>query len=97
MKKYVIINDPLVQLNYDQLDQNSKQECVYDFLQVKYVVSYDGDMPDTILKVANKSEEYTKDEIVAILSSPNWSIYNNLSQNNLEEYYDHIKFYEEIL
>jgi hypothetical protein len=97
MKKYVIINNPIVSIDFNQVDQNSKQECLHDFLNVRYVISYDGEMPDTVKEVENKSQEYTKEEIIPFLSSPNWSIYDKLMDNDIQEFYDHIKFYEEVL
>lgn len=97
MKKYVIINDPTVKLDFSQLDQKSKNECIHDFLNVRYVVSYEGDMPDTVKNASNKSEEFLKGDIVPFLSSPNWSIYDQLFENDLQEYYDHIDFYNKVL
>jgi len=97
MKKYVIINDPTVELNFTNLDQNSKQECIHDFLNIRYVVSYEGDMPECINNLENKSKEYEKEELVGFLSSPNWSIYDQLLENNIKEFYDHIEFYNKVL
>ena len=97
MKKYVIINDMNANINFDEVDQNKIEWELIDNLNQRFVVSYDGDMPTSIKNVKDKSEEYTKEEIVFIMADPSWAIYDNLSENDTQEYQDHIDFYNSIL
>jgi len=97
MKKYVIINNINAEIDFDAVDQDGIDNRLVDFLNRKFVVSYEDDMPECIKNISDRSEEYTKEEIIPILASPNWSIYYDFGPERLDEYDDHIKFYQEIL
>lgn len=97
MKKYVIIQDVNAVIDFSQVDQDGINNDLVDNLQQRFVISYNNNMPDTIKNIENKSQEYTKEQIIQILADPNWSIYDNFGPDNTLEYDDHIKFYEEIL
>lgn len=97
MKKYVIINNINSEIDFSQIHQDEIDTNLVDNLQRRFVVSYDDIMPECIQNIENKSQEYTKEEIIPILADPEWSIYYNFGPENTSEYEDHIKFYEEIL
>ena len=97
MKKYVIIESPEANLDFSQIDQDEIYDYLWDRLFMRYVVSYDGDMPDTIKAIENKSQEYTKEEIVMIMSDPDWAIYDKLCAEDTSEYDDHVEFYNNLL
>ena len=97
MKKYVIIESPEVDIDFSQIDQDEIYDYLWDRLNMRFVISYDGDMPETIQSISAKSQEYTKEEIVHIMADPDWAIYDQLSENDIQEYQDHIDFYNELL
>lgn len=97
MRKYVIIEDTKAIINFEEIIQDEIYPYLWDRLNLKYVISYDGDMPPSIQSIEKKSQEYTKNEIIGIMSSPIWAIYDNLSPDNISEFNEHIKFYSELL
>jgi len=100
MRKYVIINDINAEANnidWSTVVQDGPNENLMDFLFERMVISYDGEMPPTIERIQNKSQEHTKEEIVWIMSDPGWGIYINLCEEDTSEYDDHIAFYEGLL
>jgi len=100
MKKYVIINDinnEIDSIDWSTLDQDGIDLNLMDFMFTRMVISYEGEMPSCIEAIENKSQEYLKEEIVLIMSSPDWAIYVELCSDCTQEYDDHIKFYQEVL
>lgn len=100
MKKYVVINDinaEVDNIDWDTIDQNGIDMNLLDFLGRRMIISYEGEMPPTIASIENKSQEYTKDEVILVMSDPSWAIYIDLCPDDNKEYDDHLKFYEELL
>lgn len=97
MKKYVIIESPEVDINFSEIDQDDIYPYLWDRLNMRFVISYDDEMPESIKSINSKSQEYTKEEIVHIMADPDWAIYDNLSTNDIQEYQDHIDFYNKLL
>lgn len=100
MKTYVVINNintEVDNIDWDTIDQDGINEDLLDFLGNRMVISYEGKMPPTIASIENKSQEYTKEEVILVMSDPSWAIYIDLCPDNNKEYDDHLKFYEDIL
>ena len=100
MKKYVIINNINAEANnidWSTVTQDGPDQNLMDFLFTRMVVSYEGEMPPTIERIQDKSQEYTKEEMVYLMSQPDWAIYIELCEEDCCEYDDHLKFYEDIL
>lgn len=69
-KKYVIINSGEVSsINFDEVLESSSDTLKYNADGTKTFVKYEGDQPFSLLG----KTEYTHQEILAILSGPEWS------------------------
>lgn len=69
-KKYVIINSGEVSsINFDEVLESSSDTLRYNADGTKTFVKYEGTQPFSLLG----KTEYTHQEILAILSGPEWS------------------------
>jgi len=69
-KKYVIINSGEVSsINFDEVLESSSDTLKYNADGTKTFVKYEGTQPFSLLG----KTEYTHQEILAILSGPEWS------------------------
>jgi hypothetical protein len=73
-RKYVII--PTVEIsnvNFDEVLETSAETCRYSVDGAKTFVKYEGEMPNCVAVIQNKSIEYNHEEILTILSTEEWS------------------------
>lgn len=73
-RKYVII--PATEINnvdFTQVLETAPDTCRYSVDGTKTFVKYEGEQPFSISKIVNKSQEYTHEEILEILSSLEWA------------------------
>jgi hypothetical protein len=78
-RRFVIFN--VTELN--QIDFNQVFETAIDTVrksvdETKTFVKYDMPMPSSVANLISKSQEYTYDEILTILSTPEWTDHNLL-------------------
>lgn len=73
-RKYVIIpTTELGNVNFQEVLQTSAETCRYSVDETKFLVKYFGLQPPSILALVEKSQEYTHEEILSILSTPEWT------------------------
>lgn len=73
-RHYVIIPSSEVnQVNFNEVLETSAETCRYSVDGSKTFVKYEGNQPESLLAIANKSKEYTHYEIFEILASSEWT------------------------
>lgn len=73
-RKYVIFPASEVgNVDFSQVFETSENTCRYSVDGTKTFVKYEGEQPSSIQGIANKSQEYTHEEILAILSTEEWT------------------------
>lgn len=73
-RKYVIIpTSEISNVNFAEVLETSAETCRYSVDGTKTFVKYEGDMPDSVMSIASKSQEYTHEEIMNILSTEEWT------------------------
>lgn len=98
MKNYVIIQTTAVgSMRWIEIDQNSFEECERSHLDDRFLISYTGTAPEFLDKISEKSQEYTKEEVIPILVDPDWSVFTTLSDTDLSEVTRKEQFYEGII
>lgn len=73
-RKYVII--PATEVNnidFTQVLETSAETCRYSVDGSKTFVKYEGEEPSSVAAISEKSQEYTHDEILEILSGEEWT------------------------
>lgn len=73
-RKYVVI--PTVdinQVNFSEVLETSADTCRYSVDKTKTFVKYTGEQPASVAAIESKSQEYTHEEILQILSGPEWT------------------------
>lgn len=73
-RKYVII--PAIEINsvnFTEVLETAPDTCRYSVDSTKTFVKYEGEMPNSISSIQNKSQEYTHSDILAILAGPEWT------------------------
>lgn len=74
MRKYVIIPASEVNnIDFSQVMETSAATCRYSIDETQTLVKYEGDMPSSVMNITNKSQEYTHEEILAILATETWT------------------------
>ena len=74
-RHYVIIPYSEVEvIDFDQVLETNVSTVRKSIDGTKTFVKYNGSMPSSLLYVNNKSQEYTREEIIAILSTEEWAI-----------------------
>lgn len=74
-RHYVIFNTSEIHL----IDFNEVMETSIDTLRISVdgestFVKYEGTMPPSVQSLITRSQEYTHDEILEILSTPEWNV-----------------------
>ena len=73
-RKYVVIPYSSVDsVDFTQVMETSIETVRRSVDGTLTFVKYIGDMPSSISEIPNKSQEYSHDEFLNILSSPDWS------------------------
>ena len=73
-RKYVIIPaSEINNINFSEVLETSAETCRYSVDGTKTFVKYEGDMPSSVQGISGKSIEYSHDEILDILSTPEWT------------------------
>jgi hypothetical protein len=73
-RKYVIIpTSEISNVNFDEVLETAPETCRYSADGSKTFVKYEGDMPNCVASIQNKSIEYTHEEILNILATAEWS------------------------
>ena len=73
-RKYVIIPaSEINNVNFSEVLETSAATCRYSVDNTKTFVKYEGAMPSSVQGISGKSIEYSHDEILDILSTPEWT------------------------
>lgn len=73
-RKYVIFSATEVgEVDFSEVLETSAETCRYSVDQSETFVKYEGLMPASVEALTTKSQEYTHEEILAILSGPDWT------------------------
>ena len=73
-RKYVVVfYSEIDQINFDEVLITSSDTLRKSLDGALTFVKYDGEMPPSIAALTNKSEEFTQEQFLIILSGPDWS------------------------
>lgn len=73
-RKYVIIPaTELTNVNFNEVLETSPGTCRYSVDSTKTFVKYEGEQPPSVTAILSRSQEYTHEEILAILSTEEWT------------------------
>lgn len=73
-RKYVIIPATEINnINFDEVLETSAETCRYSVDGTKTFVKYEGDQPPSVAAIQGKSQEYSHEEILAILATEEWT------------------------
>ena len=73
-RRYVIIPaSEINNVNFSEVLETSAETCRYSVDNTKTFIKYEGIMPLRILGIPGKSIEYSHDEILEVLSTPEWT------------------------
>ena len=73
-RKYIIISaTDAASVDFAEVLETSAETCRYSVDGTQTFVKYEGEMPDSITALANKSQAYTHAEILEILAGPEWT------------------------
>jgi hypothetical protein len=73
-RRYVIITaSDITEVDFDEVLETSAETCRYSTDGSKTFVKYDGDQPPSIAAIISKSQAYSHDEILDILSGDDWT------------------------
>ena len=73
-RKYVIIPTAEINsVNFSEVLETSAETCRYSVDGTKTFVKYEGDQPESVAAITNKSQEYTHEEILDILNTEEWN------------------------
>lgn len=73
-RKYVIIPaTELTKVNFAEVLESAPNTCRYSVDSTKTFVKYEGPQPTSISTISGKSQEYTHEEILAILATEEWT------------------------
>jgi hypothetical protein len=73
-RKYVIFNcSELSSVNFSEVMETSADTVRKSVDESKTFVKYEGSQPASIAALTTKSQEYTHEEILAILSTSEWT------------------------
>lgn len=73
-RKYVIIPATEINnINFSEVLETSAETCRLSTDRTKTIVKYEGAQPPTVAALSTKSQEYTHEEILAILATPEWT------------------------
>jgi hypothetical protein len=73
-RRFVIFNvTELNKINFNQVFETSIDTVRKSVDEIKTFVKYDMPMPSSVASLTSKSQEYTYDEILQILATPEWN------------------------
>lgn len=73
-RKYVIIpTADINRVNFSEVLETSADTCRYSVDGTKTFVKYTDTQPASVTAIESKSQEYTHEEILQILSTPEWT------------------------
>ena len=73
-RKYVIVPaSEINNVNFAEVLETAPGTCRYSVDGTKTFVKYEGAMPPSVQGISGKSIEYSHDEILDILSTPEWT------------------------
>lgn len=73
-RKYVIVPiSGINNINFAEVLETSAATCRYSVDGTKTFVKYEGTMPSSLQSIVGKSQEYSHNEILAILSTIEWT------------------------
>lgn len=73
-RKYVIIPTlEITNINFTEVLETSAETCRYSVDGTKTFVKYEGEMPESVVLILGKSQEYSHAEILQILSTEEWT------------------------
>lgn len=79
-RRFVIFNiTELSKIDFNQVYETDLQTIRKSIDETKTFVKYDLPQPSSVASLTTKSVEYTYDEILQILSGPEWTIPHSLS------------------
>ena len=83
-RKYVIFEvSELSLIDFSQVEETSIETVRKSVDGLQTFVKYDGEQPSSVYALTTKSEEYTYEEILVILSGPDWTVPNpSMSSEN---------------
>ena len=72
-RRFVIFNvTELNKINFNQVEEDSSLTTRKSADKTKTLVKYNLPQPSSVASLTTKSQEYTYDEILVILSTPEW-------------------------
>lgn len=73
--KYLIANTSEIDsVDFSQIKGNDKESVRRSPDGAKFVVGFDGDIPDTLSKLTTKEGPYTHQEALEIIGTPEWNL-----------------------
>ena len=73
-RRYVIIPTTEINIiNFAEVLETAPETCRYSVDGSKTFVKYEGAQPQSVVDILDKSQEYTHEEILTILSGPEWT------------------------
>lgn len=73
-RKYVIIPaSEINNINFLEVLETAPGTCRYSVDSTKTFVKYDGEQPPSIAAILSKSQEYSHEEILVLLSTEEWT------------------------
>jgi hypothetical protein len=73
-RRYVIIpTSQINNINFSEVLETSANTCRYSVDGTQTFVKYEGNMPDSVIAIEDKSVEYSHSEILNILSTEEWT------------------------
>ena len=73
-RHYVIFNcSELDKIDFNQVMETSADTVRKSVDQTETFIKYEGDMPSSVSALTTKSQEYSHNEILIILSTPEWT------------------------
>jgi hypothetical protein len=73
-RKYVIIPaTEVADIDFMQVLETAPETCRYSVDGTKTFVKYEGAQPSSVAAITGKSQEYSHDEILAVLATEEWT------------------------
>lgn len=73
-RKYVIIPaSEINNVNFSEVLETAPGTCRYSVDSTKTFVKYEGSQPPSVVAISSKSQEYSHEEILAVLSTEEWT------------------------
>jgi hypothetical protein len=73
-RKYVVLSySDIDQVDFTQVMETSAETVRRSVDGTLTFVKYEGEMPSSVVALTNKSEEFTHEQFVIILSGPDWT------------------------